>query len=371
MRNIIFIVWALAVIEASGATVIGIGRSSGTVGSSVVTPISLASDKPIVGVQVDLGYNPDRVALGTISKGSLLGNAYKVGGSEIEPGRYRIVLYSEDNSNLPGGSILQVPLSFIGEVAPGERGIELLEVQLADASGLSRSYQLAPFVEIIEPGVLNEFQLGSTLQVEVDAFASTGSLQGVSLYVDGELAGSDATPPYRFDWSPQRRGRVELLAVATDSSDIQAEANRVLQILSNFDNWSRDNFPAEQLANPLYAGFSADPDLDGRVNGIEYLTNSNPLSAEDGALIESGLVTVGGQNYLTLTFELPDTVNDVSFAVYGSSSADPADLSEAAEAVLIEETPVSAGVQRRTYRDAEPFGSGSRFMFIRSSLGLE
>jgi hypothetical protein len=369
--RILCLLLAWASISVEGATVIGIGRSSGDAGGVTVTPISLASDRPIVGIQIDLGYNPSQVDIGTVVKGSVLGSAFLVGGSEIEPGRYRIVLYSESNAKLANGSVLEIPLSFNETVAAGQRGIELLEIQLADASGLSRNYQLAPFVEIIQPGLSSEYQLGSSVLVEVEAFASTGSLQGVSLYVDGELTESDSTEPYRFNWSPQKRGRVELLVVATDSTDVQAEASRALQILSNFDNWSRDNFPVEQLENPFYAGYSADPDLDGRVNGIEYLTNSNPLSATEGAPMESGLIQIGGLNYLTLTFEVPDTVNDVSYGVYGSSDVNPGNLANAVEALLIEETVISEGVSRRTYRDPEPFGSGSRFMFIRSTLGTE
>lgn len=365
------IMLGLAAISAHGATVIGIGRSSGTAGSGVVTPISLASDKAIVGIQLDIGYTPSQVDIGTVAPGSALGSAFKVAGSVIEPGRYRIVLYSESNASLANGSVLEIPVNFTETVALGERGIELLEVQLADSSGLSRNYQLAPFVEITQPGLSSEFQLGSTVQVEVEAFAATGTLQQVSLYVDGELAGTATTEPYRFDWPAQKRGQVELLVVATDSSDSAAEASRALRILSNFDNWSRDNFPAEQLENPFFAGYSADPDLDGRVNGIEYLTNSNPLSANDGAPMEGGLIQIGGSNYLTLTFEVPDTVDDVSYGVYASSDASPAEIAGAVEAILVEEVPVEAGINRRTYRDPVAFGSGSRFMFIRSSLGTE
>jgi hypothetical protein len=62
----------------------------------------------------------------------------------------------------------------------------------------------------------------------------------------------------------------------------------------------------------------ADPDADGQVNVVEYVLGSSPASGSSAGSLETGVVTEGGQSYLTVSWRLrPDvtTVPEVSSAL--------------------------------------------------------
>ncbi|NBD38758.1 MAG: hypothetical protein GVY10_09330 [Verrucomicrobia bacterium] len=356
-------------VVVDAATVLGVGRSSGTSGEATETPVTLLGDTPIVGIQLDLGYSPDTVVPGSLALAERFrSSAYRLESSEVEAGRHRVVIFSDDNRDLRGGEVLTIPLSFTETVAEGERGIEILAVELADASGLSRRFALAPYVDILAPGAGNEFQAGQPVVVEADAYAATGDLAEVSFYVDGELEATRTSGPYSFTWTPDARGGYEVAVVAANTESVESEARRMLNVLSRFDNWAREQFPAEQLSNPAYAGFSGDADGDGILNGIEYLTNLNPLAMDTRHPLQTSIVEVGGERYLSVSFEFPTSADDVDFEVYAASRVDAQAAGGAQAAILMGQQPLDDGVVRRTYRDPEPIGDGSRFMYIETSL---
>lgn len=350
-----------------GDTVLSLGRSSGAAGGTVEMPVGFASDDGVVGVQIDFGYNPEVLTPQAAQVGLDLDTRYRVASSVIEPGVYRVLLYSLRNDFIADGSILAVPLQFTQTLPGSERGLEVLRVELADAGGLNRRYALAPFVEIVSPARGSQVPLGEGVTVEVDAYAAAGSLAGVQLFINGQLVEEKAQGPYAFSWNPAERGTHDLLVVASDAGDIQSQSSRALYILSRFDDWISENFSEEDAADRFVSGFDADPDGDGSVNGIEYLTNGNPLGGDLGPPLKTELAEIDGQLYLTVTIEVPVEVTDISYTVYGVGQLDRAAGEAPAEAVLHAET-LGNGVIRRVYRDVVPFEEQPRYMFIETSI---
>ncbi len=75
-----------------------------------------------------------------------------------------------------------------------------------------------------------------------------------------------------------------------------------------FDKWRKDRFSASDLNDPAISGDNADPDKDGLHNLIEFYTNRAPKTADAATAILRGSETVGGQAYLTLTYDrVPDS----------------------------------------------------------------
>ena len=360
-------VWASVCVEAD--TVLSVGRSRGAAGTEVEAKVQLSSTDALVGVQIDFGYDPQVVNPGTPRVGASLGSTYKVAAGETEPGRLRVVLYSETNRLLRDGNVLVMPLTILGEMGPGERGLEVLEVQLADAVGRSRTYALTPFVEIITPGTGGQAALGADVGVEVEAYAAAGELQSVQLFVNGELAGTRQQAPYTFTWKAEERGTHDLLVVASDSGTKPAEAQRSVYILSNFDNWKAARFTEAQQANPFVGGMRADPDHDGLANALEYLTGGDPLALGAEADLVMGLEDVAGALHLTLSFNVSLDADDIQYTVFAMNRPGRGLGVTPQAAQLVEEVPgSSAGLVRRTYRDPQPVQNGSRFMFIESTL---
>lgn len=364
----LLLIGILSIVELSGNTVIGVGRSSGEAEAQVVTPVSLATGIELVGMQLDLGYNPAALSIVGVDVAAGQGSGYEVVGAEVGVGRYRILVYSERNLAFLDGDVLGIELEMAAGVAEGARGIELLEVQLADAGGVSRNYQLAPYVEILTP--LETAQRGEAVALEVGAYAAVGELTDVKLYANGTLVGTQGEGPYRFNWVPGMRGRTELLVVATDATQVEARVAQTVQVLSNFDRWAAGQFPVEQIANPFVAGFGADGDGDGVANAIEYLAGGDPYNALDGGTLETGLMEEGGAYYLTLSLEVEDSVDDVGYRVYAGNKLDVGD-SGAQAAVLVEEVARGGGRSLKVYRDPVPIGQGGRYMYVRAWMDAQ
>jgi hypothetical protein len=62
-----------------------------------------------------------------------------------------------------------------------------------------------------------------------------------------------------------------------------------------------DHFTAEELANPAITGATADPDLDGIDNAMEFVLDLNP-SAFDAM---PGTIGVDSNNHQMLRYEIP------------------------------------------------------------------
>ena len=69
-----------------------------------------------------------------------------------------------------------------------------------------------------------------------------------------------------------------------------------------FAGWTKSFFTPFGEASPDYGGLNGDPDHDGRSNFEEFIFGGDPQVFEDRPLPASSIVTVGGADYLAITF---------------------------------------------------------------------
>lgn len=69
-----------------------------------------------------------------------------------------------------------------------------------------------------------------------------------------------------------------------------------------FASWSADVFSAAELADDGISGTGADPDGDGLVNLLEFALGLDPKASDAADAVTGGMVNLGGQNFLALTF---------------------------------------------------------------------
>jgi hypothetical protein len=82
-----------------------------------------------------------------------------------------------------------------------------------------------------------------------------------------------------------------------------------------FDAWRFAHFTASELANAAISGDTADPDVDGIVNLLEYAFNLDPKIASGAGLPTQSL----DQNHLALTFRVNKSAIDLTYIVQVSS----------------------------------------------------
>ncbi len=68
------------------------------------------------------------------------------------------------------------------------------------------------------------------------------------------------------------------------------------------DAWRHAHFTSQQLAIPAISGDAADPDLDGIVNLLEYISDSDPNTSAQAVFGTLALVHSGSDDYLAFTF---------------------------------------------------------------------
>ena len=134
-----------------------------------------------------------------------------------------------------------------------------------------------------------------------------------------------------------------------------------------FETWQQAQFNSD-ASNPAIAGAMADPDCDGLCNLLEYAFNLNPNSATSSSSPVAGHQSVGGQEYLTLTFRRRTTVPlDLVYTVESSSDL----LTWSPESILVG-SPVNNGdgSEGVTIRDSQPMSANARrFLRLRVNFG--
>ena len=93
----------------------------------------------------------------------------------------------------------------------------------------------------------------------------------------------------------------------------------VLQQPQSFTNWRAQNFTPTELADDSISGPVADPDHDGIPNLLEYSLGLSPKAAGSSGLPVAGTQPFSGKNYLTLNFNKPLTIGDVTYTVQVSN----------------------------------------------------
>ena len=92
-----------------------------------------------------------------------------------------------------------------------------------------------------------------------------------------------------------------LSALTTASDHLPTVADYMVPI-SPYNAWQFQHFTSTDLANAAVSGDLADPDGDGISNLLEYALNLDPKVTSTVGLPTVGQTTVGGSQYLTLTY---------------------------------------------------------------------
>ncbi|MBX3743612.1 MAG: hypothetical protein KF712_21680 [Akkermansiaceae bacterium] len=95
------------------------------------------------------------------------------------------------------------------------------------------------------------------------------------------------------------------IGIATGPGYTTTTPNKASLLIEDlpFDHWRKNRFTSSELIDPLISGDNADPDHDGIVNLLEFLTGHAPKSPDQGGAAIRGTELISGQTYLTLTYD--------------------------------------------------------------------
>ncbi|MGK0240237.1 MAG: hypothetical protein ACI92G_003722, partial [Candidatus Pelagisphaera sp.] len=122
------------------------------------------------------------------------------------------------------------------------------------------------------------------------------------------------TPEFVFsDWSGDASGSNNPLVVSMDG-DKTINAN-FTSTLEGFALFRYTVFTAEERVDDDVAGPQADYDLDGLTNLEEYLLGTDPKVTDVGKGLRVGMVEIGGEQYLTITYSRSKDILGISQTV--------------------------------------------------------
>ncbi len=114
------------------ATHLTLGSQPGTAGNQVIVPVTLNTDVQVVGLQLDAVYDSAQLTASNVALGSALNSSYEVQSSEITAGTRRILLFSDQNLNLPNGELVLITFTIAGSANPGTVTVSLSGVLVAN-----------------------------------------------------------------------------------------------------------------------------------------------------------------------------------------------------------------------------------------------
>jgi hypothetical protein len=104
-------------------------------------------------------------------------------------------------------------------------------------------------------------------------------------------------------------------AAQTFNHTFPAYSMTVLVVKGQYQAWREKQFSADELSDPDVSGDSADPGGDGIPNLMKYALGLAAKTRSVAGLPVAGTQTVGGKNYLTLTFAKIRALTDVAYTV--------------------------------------------------------
>ncbi len=208
-----------------------------------------------------------------------------------------------------------------------------------------------PTVQVSSPASGSTVQVGVATSVLVAASDSDGSVQSVSLYVDGVLLGAaDTTAPYVFAWTPTSAGVYSLTARAVDNSGNQAtsavatvtaaDASSAAPSVSIVSPTSGESLIS---GNPVTIIASAS-DPDGQVASVQFYLDGKAMGAADLAEPYVGTWTPSASG----TYTLHAVAVDGSGNQTTSSAVTVTVLSNGAPSVTLISPTASTSVQQGT-----------------------
>ena len=169
---------------------------------------------------------------------------------------------------------------------------------------------------------------GQTYNIDFDA-GVYGQRSGAPLQLRAQILGSSpafsatVTPPDAFTIHPALvtfnhyhftfiAGGTLATVQFTDlvggngGADVMLDTVSIWPVVPTFLQWQTANFTLAQRNDSNYGGWTADPDVDGIRNGLEYYFHMNPnagIPAQDQpGLPQVGLLSSGGSTYATFSY---------------------------------------------------------------------
>ncbi|NCW28675.1 MAG: hypothetical protein EBV83_10385, partial [Verrucomicrobia bacterium] len=265
---------------------------------------------------LSLVYQPVPLNLATTNLPSgLTGNSYRA--ALAATGGVAPFLWSLASGTLPDG--LSISDEGILDGSPTAPGQFMLSIRVTDSAGISTNRSLQ--INITDPlqittATLADGTRGSSYTTSLEATGGTGGYlwtilsgslpDGLNLATNGVITGS-----------PTAAGPTSFVVQVNDSSlqsTTQLVSLEVLPPVDPYSAWSSGVAWDKYNSDP-----SADPDLDGRSNLMEYTSGSSPLLSE-GPLLETSFTNTGGQSFLILKFRRSASATDATFEVVTSSN---------------------------------------------------
>lgn len=360
-----------SVAAANADTRLSLGSRSGNAGDALSTPIEVASDEGLVGLQLDIGYVAEDVSLTGIVEAELATD-HVVRSAELVAGQSRLLVYSPTNTVLPNGVIANAGLDLLNGFESGSNAFNVSKIRFVTQTGSVLNVSLAPFVRLQAPtenSLFNELDEVNLSALTVD---NDSPVTRVEFVADGRVIASSAAAPFSATWVADELGNALLSVVAYDADGDRAESPQTqitVSQLAFLQAWREANFSSEQLNDNDIVGLGSDPENDGVANIFEFAYGLDPQDA-DLAGLPKVAIEIGddGNEYLTLEYQKPIAVTELDYIT--EVSTDLLDWVSDTASIEIESLGDDGAIERFRARVTEPLSgeSGEPSVFIRSRV---
>ena len=201
------------------------------------------------------------------------------------------------------------------------------------------------------------------VDILVTDVASLDGIFGMNLLVPAITLDPDDPFGSLFDISPP-----PVTGVVIDTTNA---TDPVMRLATSFASgtaydWLGNTFSAAERSNPAVGSFTADPDLDGLPNLVEYALGLDARTSSSGQVPVASTTTVGGNAFLTLSFSRPiGGRSGVNYIV--ETSNDLQTWRRGAGDVVLLQTAANGDRETLTYRTTTSLASASR-AFLRLAV---
>jgi hypothetical protein len=116
------------------ADTLQLGSAAGEPASSVLLPLTLQKDNPVVAVQCDLSYAGEQLTAQPVNV-TAPGTDHTAASADTAAGVTRIVVWSPTNAELPASLTISIPLDLADASPSGGPSLELQNIIFTDAAG--------------------------------------------------------------------------------------------------------------------------------------------------------------------------------------------------------------------------------------------
>ncbi len=316
-NRIVILLCSIAMISSAwGQTRLSIGQRTGQSGGTLSTPIEIASEDGLVGLQMDLNFDAATVDITGITPATFATD-HTLRSELIEAGKRRLLVYSPTNAELDNQVIGDANLSLLNSYNGGT-AFTFSQLRFVDETGAVLNLSLAPYVRLESPAAQSNLDELSTVTLNSVAFETQGGVTRVEFLVDGRIIATDTTAPYSASWQVDTIGNTMLSAIAYDADGDSSPSPQTLvsvQASELLQAWREANFNESERTDGSISGLVADPDGDRIMNFLEYAFGLDPSEADQSGLPSSTIETIADQKFLTLQYEKPENLQTLNYII--------------------------------------------------------